>query len=195
MKQRPLTTGEIAGFCNVSRRTIVQWISEGKMNVYRTPGNHSRVKREDFLEFLKKYNMLIPEEFNVDGGKKKILIVDDDRAIVSTLKRILRAEYATEAAYDGFEAGLRFCAFKPDLVILDIMMPKMNGFEVCSSIRKDPKNKNTKIIVISGHIDEGDTKKIFELGANAYFPKPFDNKDLKEKIENLLERDIRKGIV
>jgi len=191
MKQGPLTTGEIAQFCNVSRRTIAQWINEGKINVYRTPGNHSRVKREDFLEFLKKYNMLIPEEFNVDDGKKKILLVDDDRAIVSMISRILQVnrKYIIEAAYDGFSAGAKFNAFKPDLIILDVMMPKMNGLEICSLIRDDHKNKNIKIIIISGHVDESDTKKLFDLGANAYFPKPFNIKELKEKIENLLEQD------
>ena len=191
MKERPLTTGEIAQYCNVSRRTIVKWINEGKINVYQTPGKHSRVKREDFLKFLKKYNMLIPEELSSNGGKKKILIVDDDHAMVSTLKRILqvKSNYIIEVAYDGFSAGAKFNAFKPDVILLDIKMPKMDGFEVCSMIRKDPKNKDTKIIIISGHVDEGETKKMFELGADAFFPKPFESKELKEKIENLLEKD------
>jgi len=191
IKQGTLTSRDIAKFCSVSQRTVVQWISEGKINVYRTPGNHSRIKREDFLKFLKKYNMMIPEEFNIDEDKKKILIVDDDRAVVMTLNRILQAKkkYVIEVAYDGFSAGQKFNAFKPDLILLDIKMPKMDGFEVCSLIRRDPINKDTKIIVISGHIDEKDSKKIFELGANAYFPKPFDIKELKEKIDNLLEQN------
>jgi len=187
-QQGTLTTRDIAKYCSVSQRTIVQWISEGKINVYRTPGNHSRVKREDFLEFLKKFNMLIPEDFNADAGQKKILIVDDDKAVVMILNRILRAKrkYIIEVASDGFSAGAKFHAFRPDLILLDIKMPKMDGFEVCSSIRKDPKNKDVKIIVISGYVNEKDIKKIFELGANAFFPKPFNNKELAEKIETLL---------
>jgi len=188
--QRIFTSGEIAEYCNVSQRTIVQWISEGKINVYRTPGNHSRVKKEDFLKFLRKYNMLIPEELNMDGGKRKILIVDDDRAMVSILQRILQVnnKYITEVAFDGFSAGAKFNAFKPDLILLDFKMPKMGGFEVCSLIRKDPKNKDIKIIVISGHVDQKEIDKLFKAGINAYFSKPFDNKELKEKIENLLEQ-------
>ena len=132
--------------------------------------------------------MLIPEGFSTDGGKKKILIVDDERAMVNLIKETLQVsgEYNIEVAFNGFSAGQKFGVFKPDLILLDIKMPKMDGFEVCSLIRKDPKNNDTKIIVLSGQIDEKDIKRLFELGANAYFSKPFNSEDLKEKVENLL---------
>ena len=130
--EKPLTTGEIADLCHIHLRTVLQWIHDGKLKAYRTPGNHSRVQVEDFIAFLKQYNMPIPENFEARGDSRKILIVDDDINMVNAIKRILRKEQSFEidVAYDGFEAGIKLLLFKPALVILEMKMPGMNGFEV-----------------------------------------------------------------
>src|ERR1700691_3737542 len=109
-KKSPLTTGQIAKHCHVTHRGVLKWVESGKLKAYRTPGNHSRVSIEDFISFLKEYNMPIPAEFGPVSLLKKILIVDDDHGIVHSLRRMLMIEnkYSIEEAYDGFEAGKKF---------------------------------------------------------------------------------------
>src|SRR3989338_6807020 len=191
MKEKTLTTKDIAEYCQVTQRTAVQWINEGKLKFFRTPGKHIRVYRKDFVEFLRTYHMPVPEElaaFVETNGKKKILIVDDDKSMVDSIVRLLKREnkYDLEVAYDGFEAGQRFITHKPDLVILDIRMPRVDGYKLCSAIRNNPENKNVKILIISGMVEDKDKSTIVKFGANDYLPKPFDSKEFKTKIAGLL---------
>ena len=196
MQKTSLTTRQIAEYCQVTQRTAVQWINEGKLKFFRTLGQHIRVNRADFLEFLKMHQMPIPEELTASvetNGKKKILIVDDDKGMVDSIQRLLKREnkYDLEVAYDGFEAGQKFMTYKPDLVILDIRMPRVDGYKLCSAIRNNPENKNIKILVISGLMGAKDKDKIIKLGAADYLVKPFDNKELKTKIADLFGWDKR----
>jgi two-component system, OmpR family, response regulator VicR len=189
MEHKPLTTGEVAQYCHVTHRAVLKWVASGKLKAYRTPGNHSRVKHEDFMVFLKTYNMPVPEAFEIKGTLKKILIIDDDRGIVHSLQRALVMEnkYEIQTAFDGFTGGQKFAEFKPDLVILDIYMPGLeDGFKVCSHIRAEEANKNVKILIISGVSEETEIKKIMKLGANDYLIKPFSNQALHDKIKLML---------
>ena len=186
--QRPLTTGQIAQYCHVSHRAVLKWVASGKLKAYRTPGKHSRVSIEDFVAFLNQYKMPVPAELIHTVILRKILIVDDDRGIVSSLHRALTLEnkYLIEIAYDGFEAGKKFVVFKPQLIILDIHMPGLDGYQVCANIRCDPGNKSVKILAISGVSEPQEIKKIMDLGADDYLSKPFSNKVLKEKVSRML---------
>lgn len=190
MKEKSLTTKDIAEYCQVTQRTVVQWINEGKLKFFRTPGKHIRVYRNNFVEFLREYGMPIPEELagavNING-KKRILIVDDDKEMVGSIVRLLKREdkYELEMAYDGFEAGQKFISQKPDLVILDIRMPRVDGYKLCAAIRNSPENKNVKIFIISGFIGQRDKDMLFELGVDDYLEKPFDNQELKLRVANL----------
>jgi excisionase family DNA binding protein len=186
--QPPLTTGQIGKHCHVTHRAVLKWVESGKLNAYRTPGKHARVSVEDFLAFLHKYNMPVPIEFQSVTIYKKILIVDDDRGIVHSLKRVLMMEnnYVIEVAFDGFEAGKKFSEFRPDFVILDIRMPNLDGYQVCSNIRKEPAHKNVKILAISALNDAQEIKKIIDLGANEYLEKPFSNEMLIKKIKSMM---------
>jgi excisionase family DNA binding protein len=185
---KPLTTGQIAQYCHVTHRAVLKWVASGKLKAYRTPGNHSRVSIEDFLAFLQQYRMPIPADFKTVRSLKKILIVDDDRGIVNSIRRMLTLEnkYMIETAYDGFEAGQKFVTFQPHFIILDIRMPGLDGYQVCANIRHDPRNKNVKILAMSGVSEEQEVKKIMDLGADDYLNKPFSNKALKEKVDRLL---------
>ncbi|MCK5580169.1 MAG: response regulator [Candidatus Omnitrophica bacterium] len=191
MEKKALTTYEIARYCDVNPRTVTQWISDGKIRAYRTPGNHSRVKRQDFLEFLKEYNIPIPKEFvlkDIQNEKKRILIVDDDENMALSIERTLKIgkEYQLETAFDGFDAGRKVAEFKPDLVILDIKMPGMDGYEVTQRIKKMPQLFNTKIIAISAFFDQDGKNKILSLGANVCLDKPFNKEELLRKIKEIL---------
>ncbi len=186
--KRPLTTGQIAKYCHVTHRGVLKWVESGKLKAYRTPGKHSRVSEEDFLRFLKKYNMPVPVELQSPVTQKKVLIVDDDRGIVHSLQRLLIMEnkYIVEAAYDGFQAGRKFSDFKPDFIILDICMPGLDGYQLCTYIRQDMDNKHVKILAISGMSEPQEIKKIMDLGADDYLQKPFSNEALQQKIKNIL---------
>ena len=146
MAKEPLTTGEVAEYCHVTYRAVLKWIAEGKLKAYRTPGQHSRVSVNDFLDFLEKYHMPVPNGLQRTAEKPRILVVDDDRKIVQLVKKALEADerYEISTAYDGFTAGQKFCRFHPEVVVLDIMMPGLNGYDVCTTIRSDPANKDVK---------------------------------------------------
>ncbi|NTV28965.1 MAG: response regulator [Candidatus Omnitrophica bacterium] len=187
MEKAPLTTGEIARYCHVTDRAVLKWVDEGKLKAYRTPGNHSRVSLEDFLKFLNEYNMPIPPEL-AHTNKIRVLIVDDDHEMTNAIRRVLlnRGLFEIDVAYDGFTAGKKFAEFRPGLILLDIKMPGMNGFEVCQQIRQDPASKDVKIVAVSGALDMDGVESIMRLGANDYLTKPFRNEVLLMKIERLL---------
>jgi len=186
-KNEPLTTGEIAKFCHVTHRGVLKWVASGKLKAYRTPGNHSRVSIEDFLHFLQEYKMPVPEELQLKTTTR-ILIVDDDRGIVHSLKRVLMMEnkYVVQEAHDGFEAGKKYQAFHPALVILDIHMPTMDGYQAYAAIRQDTASKNTKIIIISGTNEADEIQKIKGMGADGFLQKPFSNEALMEAVRLLI---------
>lgn len=192
MKKRTLTTYDIARYCDVSPRTAIQWITEKKMESYRTPGNHCRVKVEDFIEFLKNYKLPIPNELTDElqiKAQKRILIVDDDQDMARSIERSLQRKriYSLELAFDGFEAGIKLASFKPDLVILDIRMPGMDGYAVTEKIKAFPELKKTKILAISAFFEEEGRKKILELGAQKCMDKPFNRENMLLTVEELLK--------
>jgi len=186
--EKPLTTGEIAELCQVHLKTVLQWIYDGKLKAYRTPGNHSRAHVSDFIDFLKKNAMPIPESLLTRGNARKILIVDNDANMVSSLKRLLKkdASFEVDVAYDGFEAGIKFLLFKPDIIILDMRMPGMNGFEVAQKVKNSAGSVNTSIIVVSAYFEQSDKKRLSDIGVDACFDKPFNSDALVEQIYKLL---------
>ncbi len=191
MKKKTLTSYDIAKYCDIAPRTAVQWISEGKIKAYRTPGNHFRVTIENFLEFLDKYNIPVPMELEskeLERRKKRILIVDDDKNMALTIERTLKIKgrYELDLAMDGFDAGRKIVEFKPDLVILDIRMPGMDGYAVAKRIKAMPELSHTKIIAISAFFEQEGKEKILSLGADICLDKPFDKEKLLHEIKHLL---------
>jgi len=200
MNREPLTTGEIAQYCHVTYRAVLKWIKEGKLKAYRTPGKHSRVDISDFIDFLSKYDMPIPPEFDPAKWKKRVLIVDDDKKVVDMVRTglMLDKRFKCEVAYDGFAAGEKFADFAPDLIILDINMPGLNGYEVCTHIRHNLKNKDVRILTVTGMTGGEESKKMMRLGANDRLEKPFQMGALMKKIEKLLglkEADGQEDII
>jgi excisionase family DNA binding protein len=175
-------------YCNVSSKTIINWIEAGHLKAYKTVGGHRRIKKEDLDQFLKDKGMPMPEEIKAEE-RKKILVVDDDKIIVETIVQALEEdEYGYEmiSASDGFEAGLQVSHFKPDLLILDIMMPDINGYEVCQKVKSSPESKDIKIIVLSAYLNDEAFKQMKEYGADACFSKPLPLEQLKYEVAKLL---------
>lgn len=124
-----------------------------------------------------------------DNHPKKILIVDDDKAMASAMERALIAEnrYTVKVAYDGLDAGQQIVDNGPDLVILDIRMPGVDGYKLLTAIRNDPAHKKVKILIVSAVLDMRNVEHIRELGADDLLPKPFDNKELVAKVDRLIQ--------
>ncbi len=182
------TVFQASKHCNVSPKTIINWIEAGHINAYKTVGGHRRVKKPDLEDFMRKQGIPIPQE-EVPCERKRILIVDDDAIIVETIVQALEEEeydYELISASDGFEAGLQVNHFKPHLLVLDIMMPDIKGYEVCRKIKTNDETRDTKIIVLSAYLDDEKFKKMREYGADLCFSKPFPLPQLKEEVARLL---------
>ncbi len=122
-----------------------------------------------------------------ENNPKKVLIVDDERDIVETLKFMLEADGINcLTAFDGEEALNIAKKEMPDLVILDVMMPKINGYKVCRLLKFDAKYKDIPIIMITARSQEEDKAIGEETGANEYITKPFEIIEVVEKVKNYL---------
>ena len=187
-----LTVSQASDYCRVSPKTIINWIEAGHIKAYKTVGGHRRIKQEDLDQFLRERGMPIPEEVKSDG-KRRILVVDDDKIIVETIVQALEEDesgYELISASDGFEAGLQVSHFRPNLVILDIMMPDINGYEVCKKIKSNPETKDIKIIVLSAYLNDDAFREMKEYGADACFSKPLPLEQLRFEVAKLL--DVKK---
>jgi two-component system alkaline phosphatase synthesis response regulator PhoP len=118
----------------------------------------------------------------------RVLIVDDEPHIVLSLEFLLeRAGYETAAAADGEEALAMVRLLRPEVVLLDIMMPNRNGYEVCQAIKSDPELRSTPVIMLSAKGQEVEVLKGLELGASSYVTKPFGNTEILEAIRAVIE--------
>ncbi|MDD2716656.1 MAG: response regulator [Candidatus Wallbacteria bacterium] len=187
MRNKTFTTFDISKLLEVYPSTVSRWINEGKLKAFNTPGGHNRVLIKDFLAFLKEFNMPIPESLQLEK-EIKILVVDDDETVLKVIKRVLETSgYSIYLAKDGFQAGAAINDFEPQLVILDIMLPGIDGFAVCKEIKE--KCKKIKILGITGCYTEEIKKEMTASGADDLLEKPFSSEDLINKIESLLNNE------
>lgn len=184
---RPYTTGEVAGFCSVTINAVKKWIAAGKLDAFRTPGGHYRINRDEFLSFLERYKLDIKARLFPE--KRRVLIVDDERDIVEFIRGALESmdsSYEVETAADGYEALIKVGDFKPELVILDIRMPNIDGFEVCRRIKKDRSSEDIRILAVTAYGEEN-MEQILRCGADYCLSKPLKLKELKKKVLRLLK--------
>jgi excisionase family DNA binding protein len=177
------TTHEISRLLQVNPRSVINWIEQSLLPSYRTPGGHRRIRRDDLLAFLRKHQ--IPTPASLVDGTFNILIVDDEEEIAGMLKTYFQQQggYEVASASDGITALIEVGRIKPDLLILDIMIPGVDGVEVCRRIKANPANK-TAIIAISG-VDTSE-KNILQAGADAFMLKPVDLDKLHIEARRLL---------
>jgi excisionase family DNA binding protein len=178
---------QAAKICSVDRSTVNRWVTAGKIKSYSTPGGHKRILFKDLKLFLEKNKMPIKlNEF--EEKKTKILIVDDDIDIQEYLTMILSGIFTSiQVASDGFEAGIKVMEFKPHLVILDLSMPKVDGFDVCKAIKENPSTCKIKILILTGYGTKENQTKAISLGADAFLTKPCTKTELIHQVEKLLK--------
>jgi len=171
--------------CAISRWTLMKCVNSGELKASRTPGGHYRILKEDLEDFIIKKKMypLVHDH----SSNKRILIVDDDVQVQKLLTLMLSSKkYKTETASSGFEAGAKVVKFKPDLIILDLLMPEMSGFEVCRQIKKGPETSHIKILVLTGYDSKENRDRTMESGADYYVAKPMEKDVLLQHVEDLL---------
>lgn len=185
--RKKLTTFQIANMLGVSDQSVSNWIDAGQLSAERTPGGHRRVEPDDLIEFLKRQEMRIPPELDV--VPPTILIVDDEADVAAWMANILREsypEFRVLTAHDGFDAGKIITAELPELVILDLYMPGLDGFEVCRRIRTDPQTQSIKVIAATSHPSPQAEQAIRDAGAEVYLTKPVDADHLVRVVGDLL---------
>lgn len=186
---RALTTSQMAHFCTVRVETVTRWVREGSLGAHTTAGGRYRVPVDVAIQFMRDHNIPIPDELLDSQEAKRVLAVDDEREVLENVIGMLRhyptpLDVRTES--DGIAACIAMGSFKPHLLILDLKMPRMDGFEVCERVRADPTTRNTRILVSTGFSDDQTKRRAIEAGANDYLAKPYRMEELLEKVENLI---------
>lgn len=189
--KRIFTTGEAAQVCKVSQQTIIRCFDSGRLTGFRVPGSKfRRIPREELIRFMKANN--IPLEA-LEGSTKRILVVDDDPAIVELFRDVLTRDgrFEVQAAMTGYDAGLLTQSFRPHLIILDYMLPDVNGNVVCQRIKTNPDLRETRIIFVSGVVNQDEVKALLSLGADDFIKKPFNVGALVKRIAELTGLDAQ----
>ncbi|MHB8421062.1 MAG: response regulator [Myxococcales bacterium] len=186
---RYFTSHQVGDILQVNPSSVVKWINDGILNAFRTPGGHRRVSASELVRFARHHGMPVPNELR-DLALTKVLVVDDEPRFLASLQRAFKPyaeEIALQTTENGIEALVATGSFKPDVLILDLHMPTVDGFKVLERLKAYPETSHTVVIVMSGQMDEATVERCKKLGAMACLSKPV-------KIPELLEtlREFRR---
>jgi CheY-like chemotaxis protein len=180
--KKVFTTGEVADICHLSQQTVIRCFDTGQLGGFRVPGSKfRRVPRSELVKFMKANN--IPLEM-LGGDKVRVLVVDDDPEIIELFADVLNADdrFEVATAQTGYDAGVLTTQFNPDVVVLDYMLPDINGNVVCKTIRANKDLARIKILVISGVVNPAEIKSLMDAGADEFIKKPFNIESVIERI-------------
>ena len=178
------TTGEAAEVCHLSQQTIIRCFDSGQLGGFRVPGSKfRRIPRLELVKFMKSNG--IPSD-GMEDNTIRVLVVDDDPAIVDLFVDVLQADgrFDVASAQTGYDAGVLTTQFRPDIVVLDYMLPDINGTVVCRTIRSNPELSSIRILAISGMVNPAEIEELKKAGADDFIKKPFN-------IESVIERIIK----
>lgn len=184
--KQSFSTSEVAKYCHVTADTIRKWAEAGRIQVFKTPGGHRRIRRDDLVRFLRENSIPIHEDLDAMGVK--VLVVDDEKAVISVIRRFLersKTPFQIEVAMDGFDAGHQVATFRPNVIFLDLRLPGLDGFEVCRRIKADPDSAAAKVIAMTGYYEGDVAQRIIELGAEMLLQKPFTPDDLRRALAKM----------
>jgi excisionase family DNA binding protein len=184
------TTGQAAEICSISQQTIIRCFDSGKLEGFRIPGSRfRRIPRESLIKFMRDNGIPLDSMETEKGGKIKVLIVDDDAEIVELMVDVLNRDgrFEIRTASSGYDAGLLTQQFMPDVIILDYMLPDVNGNIVCQTIKRNPDFDSIKVIIVSGVVNQDEIEDLIGAGATEFIQKPFNIATLVEKILEVME--------
>jgi CheY-like chemotaxis protein len=190
MQEKEFSTFEVGKICNVAHTTVINWIERKELAAHSTPGGHRRVYYNDFLLFLRKYHMRIPPELLEAEAKPCVLIVDDDAEMLVMLSRAFK-EHAPElkvrTTQNGMEALMIVGRAHPDVIILDVVMPGMDGLAVCKTLKAGEASNDIKVLVITGKKLTEHQRKYFLENVDGIYHKPFSAIKLVERTVQALK--------
>lgn len=178
--QTYLTPNEVADLLKVSPITVRSWASNGKLDFTMTPGGHRRFNYGDVERFASQHGIRLPGS---EVRATRVLIVDDDIALAGYFRELfstLGEEVETRVVHSGFAAGTEVIQFEPDIVLLDLMMPGMDGFEVCRAIKTNPETRDIKVYAVTGDPSPENVARILSAGAECCLSKPVSSRHLLE---------------
>lgn len=181
------TTFQVGKFLSVSVPTVVNWVKSGLIEAHRTPGGHRRIAHNDVIAFARKNNYPLPPGL-VRGDEElcRVLIVDDDEDFAELLKDFFlpRKEFTVELANSGFEAGFKVRNFSPHVILMDICMPGMDGFEVERMLREDASTKHIPIVACTAFRDAQMDRRLANTTFADILEKPVDFDELLEAVRS-----------
>jgi len=188
LRKAVYTTGEAAVLCKLSQQTIIRCFDSGQIEGFRVPGSKfRRIPRESLLKFMKENK--IPLD-GMETSKVRVLVVDDEADIIELFVDALNADgrFEVATAQTGYDAGVLTQQFAPDIVVLDYMLPDINGNVVCKTIRQNPQLSHIKILIISGMVNPSEVETLMKAGADDFIKKPFNIENVIERIMGLVRR-------
>ena len=183
------TTGEAAKICKVSQQTIIRCFDSGQLKGFRVPGSRfRRIPREQLFAFMRDNG--IPTDA-LESGKRKVLVVDDDQDLVDLIVDMLKKDgrFEVKSVNNGFGAGVMLKEYRPDLIVLDVMLPDINGKQVCQLVRSDKAMDDVRIVCISGMVEADKVEDLKGAGANDFLQKPFEVETLIDRMCALLDME------
>ena len=174
-KRKPyLTPTEVASLLMVSPITVRQWAAKGLLKAELTLGGHRRFMRHEIERFARDNGLSL--QHKSAGAASRLLIVDDDPQLVTLIREMLdeHRDLVIETAVDGFDAGIKVQQFVPEIMLMDLMMPGLDGFEVCRRLKSDPVTRGIRGIAMTGFPSPENNARALEAGAERCISKPFD---------------------
>jgi len=191
------TTGEAAEVCNISQQTIIRCFDSGRLDGFRIPGSRfRRIPRDNLIKFMRDNGIPLDNLNSEKNGKVKVLIVDDDVEIVELMVDVLSRDgrFDIQTAGSGYEAGLKTEQFRPDVIILDYMLPDVNGNIVCKTIKSNPNFESIRIIIVSGVANPEEVQELLDAGAIEFIKKPFNISDLVDRILQVVDKEYMAAV-
>lgn len=189
--KKVFTTGEAAKVCKVSQQTIIRCFDSGRLNGFRVPGSRfRRIPREELIRFMRENDIPIGA---IGSDRKRVLVVDDEPEILALVMDLLEGDgrFEVSKASNGYDAGMETERFKPHLIVLDYMLPDINGNIVCKRVRESETLSDTRILCVSGVVELNEIEMLRSAGADDFLKKPFDLREMISKIETLLQLESK----
>jgi excisionase family DNA binding protein len=177
-----LTPTEVARLLRVSPVTVRHWALKGWLSAETTAGGHRRFLKREVERFARERGISLQPP---DDGTFRVLIVDDDHHFARFVAEALAGQsdiVVIEVAHDGFDAGTKVLSFQPHVVVLDLIMPGLDGFEVCRRLKQDPVTRIIRVIALTGYGGPEHSERILAEGAEACLQKPIDRRTLLDAI-------------